>query len=751
MTIHPSQHTPAYPPADLSTCDREPIHVPGAIQPHGVLLAVDSDRHDIVMASANTSTELDLPARSLIGAPLSTAIGTGPAKRVAAAIALGTLGEPLRVTLHDVAGDLQDADVDLVVHRSGHRYVVEIEPAETTGMGASSYRTARAALNRLEATADVMGLSQVLANEIRDLTHFDRVMIYRFDEQWNGEVVAEARRDDLNPFLGLHYPSTDIPAQARRLYTVNWIRLIADIGYQPVPLHPVLDPDTEQALDLSFSMLRSVSPLHVEYLSNMGVTASMSVSLLQDGELWGLIACHHYSGAHRPPYDARASAEFVAQVASGMIADRERLDDRIQQMSAQRMLARLMNDLVSDTAAPHDALIHHPQVLELFGATGAAIFAEGRMLTVGSVPPASVVHRISAALDPGRGGPASTDHLAGLDGRLEEHADVAAGALRIATTPDRWMMWLRPAQDRTVDWGGDPLNAKLYDTEGPEVRLSPRKSFDLWRETIHHHSAPWEDWTLDVAEQLRTSVSGLLLQRSREQIVLAESVQREVLLPESPVVPGFDVSVHYRPAADNRLGGDWCDAFKLPHGRAAFVVGDVAGHGLAAATAMTQVRTAVRAYLVDGHSPGSCLDRLDHLVASTMDGLTLSVTVVVLSTDDGTGSIASAGHPAPVLRDAVGARLVDLSPRPLIGIGVEDRSEHDLDLGTSTMVLYTDGLVEQREVPFTKSQGVLVAKVEATEPRDDLLDWSRDVWASLTARRSELDDDRTMLVVRRRR
>ncbi len=313
-------HTPAYGEVDLTSCDREPIHIPGAIQPHGVLLALD-DGLSVVMISANSASLLSVPPDDALGRTLAELVGGELSAAVAARTAAGLPGEPL---VHTVGG----VDVDVRVHRSGERLVVELEPLSRVGASALSYQSARGAMARLAGASSVTDLARALAREVRSLLEFDRVMVYRFDEDWNGEVIAEERREDLNAFLGLHYPATDIPAQARRLYTVNWTRLIADIGYRPVPLHPVFDPSTEAPLDLSHSTLRSVSPIHVEYLSNIGVTASMSISLVVDDQLWGLIACHHYSGPHRPTHDARDAAEFLGQIASQVVAGRERDDAR---------------------------------------------------------------------------------------------------------------------------------------------------------------------------------------------------------------------------------------------------------------------------------------------------------------------------------------------------------------------------------------------------------------------------------------
>ena len=257
---------------------------------------------------------------------------------------------------------------------------------------------------RLAQAPSVVDLAAQLAVEVRALLGFDRVMVYRFDEEWNGEVIAEEKRDDLNSFLGLHYPATDIPAQARRLYTVNWTRLIADIEYAPVPLHPVFDPATGAPLDLSHAALRSVSPIHIEYLSHMGVTASMSISLVVDGELWGLVACHHYSGPHRPSQDARSAAEFLGQVASQLAGDRERADKRERTLAAQTVLGRIAARTSASPDSPLISVMDDPELLSLVDATGAVLSYDGVLTVRGEVgldrgaAPGSIA---SALEDPG--------------------------------------------------------------------------------------------------------------------------------------------------------------------------------------------------------------------------------------------------------------------------------------------------------------------------------------------------------------
>ena len=208
------------------------------------------------------------------------------------------------------------------MHRSGTRLVVEMETWGRPRSTLLTYQSARGAMARLAAGRSVDHLVSQLASEVRELTGFDRVMVYRFDPEWNGEVVAEEKRDDLDPFLGLHYPASDIPAQARALYTLSWTAADRRRPLRPRAPRAARRPGHRRTPRPDLSTLRSVSPIHLEYLANMGVGASMSVSLVVDGELWGLVACHHYSGPHRPSQDARAAAEFLGQVASQQIAER---------------------------------------------------------------------------------------------------------------------------------------------------------------------------------------------------------------------------------------------------------------------------------------------------------------------------------------------------------------------------------------------------------------------------------------------
>lgn len=747
MTATPdSRHTPAYDPVDLTTCEDEPIHIPGAIQPHGLLLALDPETLVVAVASANCEEQIGVPLDAAVGAPLRDVVGDDLAHLVRLRAEEEAFREPLITTFREGPGLLAGVEVDVSLHRSGTRLVVEIETLGRPRSVLLTYQSARTAMGRLATETTVVGLAAQLAREVADLTAFDRVMVYRFDRDWNGEVIAEVRRDDLNAFLGLHYPASDIPAQARRLYTVNWTRLIADVDYEPVALEPVLDPASRAPLDLSLSTLRSVSPIHLEYLRNMGVTASMSISLVIDGELWGLIACHHYSGPHRPSQDARAAAEFLGQVASQQIAERDRSDARERRLDAASTLGRVVGRLAAAERPVLDALLDDPEVLPLMGATGAALFYDDTLRTTGDVPEPEALRLIAEALmGPEVGSLGHTDRVVGLDPRLEAYDDLPAGALVIGTLPDRWLLWLRPELRHTVDWGGDPHNKELSTTEDARVRLSPRKSFEKWREVVKGRSAPWEDTTEQAALALRSQVNGLLLKGARDQIEVAESLQRSVLASCAPVVEGLEVAVRYTSAASYQLGGDWWDCMELDGDRVAFVIGDVAGHGVSAVAAMTQVRSALRAYLFASNDTGGSLDQLDRYMARMLGDQIASAIVAVIDRGTRRLEVASAGHPPPLLLPPADSGTLRPVARPVLGLGAGTAQVTALDVPPgSTLLLFTDGLVERRGEDLFENLDRL-AEVAGTGPGPEGLEsWVDRIIATAP---QHGDDDTTVLAL----
>ena len=736
---------------DLTNCDTEPIHIPGSIQPHGVLLAVNETSTTVEVASGNVEELLGLPLSAILGAPLSAALGDGAASAVRAHAKVAGLGAegagvPLRLEHGLGRAAWTGLSVEAVMHRSSGLLVVELEP--DAGGGSStplSHRSTRVALNHLATTTTVRDLAQVLATEVRTLTAHDRVMVYRFDADWNGEVIAEDRREDLEPFLGLHYPATDIPVQARRLYTTSWTRVIADVVYRASPLVSAGSVRLPEELDLSLAVLRSVSPIHIEYLTNMGVRASMSISLIQDGRLWGLVACHHYTGPRCPSYDVRSAAEFVGQVASQLLKERQASDDRAASGNTSDDLVQLTGFVARDPRAPLEALADHPELLlRLTGATGVVLGTGDRTVHLGVTPDDDTVHRIVPALTDSDGRPLSTDHLATLGADLA--SDRAAGALLVREGNGIWVLWLRPEVQQTVDWAGDPRQSKTAAGDGPQ-RLTPRTSFARWREVVRGRSLPWRSWQVDAARQLGATVSATLARRTQEQLSIIQDLHDVLGTSSLPTIPGLELHADYRPADGGFLGGDWWDVLPLPdRNRVALVLGDVAGHGVAAAATMSQVRISLRAFVLGGAGPATVLRQLDALVAHLYPDDLVTALVAVLDLDSGQLELARAGAPEPLVASRHDVRSLPVPGRPPLGVNLGSSTQPlrvTLAPGT-TLLMFSDGLVERRNASL--SDGLADVLAAAGHPADDLAAWSRGL---LDATPGPAPDDTTLLIARR--
>jgi len=497
----------------LDNCAREPIHIPGAIQPHGVLLACRGPALTIAQVSANVG-DLVVPARlapeAVLGQPLAAVLEPASAALVADAASRPSLRETNPLTLLTRDGQRHTA----VLHRSGDLLVVEMERSDSEVLSAGFDPRLRASVMRLQGAREPRRLSAIAAEEVRALTGFDRVMVYRFDPEWNGEVVAEARRDDLEPFLGLHYPASDIPAQARRLYTENWLRLIADVGYTPSPLVPPLDPSSGAALDLSHAFLRSVSPIHVQYLRNMGVTASMSISLVIDGVLVGLLACHHYAGARLVPFAVRETVEYLGQALSWHLRVLETADEAERARRVQVAEAAVLS-AVTVSADLLDGLAT-PALVSLTDARGAAVVLEEGTRRVGETPSAEVIEELVAWLKSEGHEVFATDRLAAHLPAAESWDGRVSGLLAVAVSKalGEYLLWFRPSTERTVDWAGDPRKQPVLG-DAPE-RLSPRGSFALWREIVRGRSLPWERWHVDAASRIRSVLLGGVRERAAQ-------------------------------------------------------------------------------------------------------------------------------------------------------------------------------------------------------------------------------------------
>jgi len=709
--------------ADLDTCADEPIRVPGSVQPHGFLLALSEPDLVVRHVSANLTDLTGVAVPDALGAPLADVVGTAAADALRAHVrTFGDLRARNPVVV-EVAGPRGPVVVDAILHRapSGGRFllVVELEAAQGPRPFSfpNTYQAVRGALERLNHAGPLEQLYDVAADEVRALTGFDRVMVYRFDADYNGEVVAEARRADLNPFLGLHYPASDIPAQARALYETNWVRLIPDVGYAPAPLVPVVDEASGEPLDLTHSVLRSVSPVHLEYLGNMGVRASMSISLLRDGRLWGLIACHHYAGPHAVPYGVRAAAEFLGSALSLRLVARAQDRELERELEAQAQIARVLRVARDHDRGLAEALAGDgPGLLSVVPAHGLVVVADGQTATAGEA--AVDVDALRAwVLDQPE--PVTVRTALGVsDPALAASLPGVAGLLAVRLPDDQVVVWLRDEHVRDIYWGGDPQNKAIARREGDDVRLSPRKSFDRWREEVRGRCEPWAPEHVRAAEDLRSRLLEVIIVRNRWQMTAAHTVQLSLLPRRLPTVPGWALQARYVPAAGGRVGGDWYDALELPDGRLAVVVGDVAGHGLGAAAAMGQLRNALRAYLMRCQDVREALLDIDELARRTMPEDMATVVVVVVDPLTGRASVGAAGHPRPLRLTADGqAVLLPMRVDRPVGVGSGDPQVVDLHLEPGAgMVLYSDGLVDSRTTALADGIDRLIQHFDRPDP-----------------------------------
>jgi two-component system, chemotaxis family, sensor kinase Cph1 len=493
---------------DISECAREPIHVPGYCQPFGVLLAMQAGQERISQISKNTELVFGVGPAEIVGRKLADFFGNSDASKISEIFKAGNWKEinPLRIT---VARGGDAIAVDVILHRYDGLDFVEIEPVSAEGADRASrpFHLLHSALTRLQTSMNTPELWAAVVTEVQRITGYDRVMVYKFDRDDHGSVVAEQKQEHQESFLGLHYPASDIPEQARRLYRLNWIRYIPDTHYKPVDLIPVVDEDHKRLTDMTHCVLRSVSPVHCEYLHNMGVGASMSVSIVRDNRLWGLIACHHDTPRHLP-YKLRLACEQLAQVVSLRIAALEENEDSVHTNRLQtQFLAKLpkARDIVT-------ALVSQtPNLLEFIHATGAAVCYGEKILAMGRTPNEgpirmileSTLFRVSAPIF-------TTDRLQDRIFEASEFTDTASGVLCFTASRHRdfHVMWFRTEQVQEVRWGGEPTKPVEFD--GSRLRLGPRRSFEVWKEEVRGKSQMWKPAEIEAAAELRSTLMSLL-------------------------------------------------------------------------------------------------------------------------------------------------------------------------------------------------------------------------------------------------
>lgn len=530
------------PTSDLTAltelCAREPIHIPGAIQPHGVLLCVDVPALQIRNVSGNANQIFGVRPETLVGRSLAAFMSVDEAEALRAYVAQPDLKEaaPHTVVFVDAAGDMHGWTVH--AHATDGICILELEIEGERSMVArllsKLQQQVRVAVRSVQSTTSQQQLVSVTAEQVRAITGFDRVMIYQFTEDWHGHVVAESREPAMHSYLHHYFPASDIPPQARAIFLNNWLRTIPDASYEPVAIIPQTNFLDGTPLNLGQSYLRSVSPIHIEYLRNMGVAATLTMPLISEGKLWGLVACHH-STPRQIGVDQRLAAVLVAQLVSSQLIVKAAMEDqryRAQLAATHRHLLELMereDDLV-------DGLVKYaPTLLDIAGASGAAaaVYIDHAWTVIGNTP---TIEEIEALVDwliaeHEESAVFATDCLGREFAPAKAYKAQASGlaALSIPKSPRNFILWFRPEVSASVTWAGQP--SKMVELDADVWRLHPRFSFDSWVEKVEGTAAPWKKVELEAILELRNSILALDLQRAfaKEQAAraMAERLNEE--------------------------------------------------------------------------------------------------------------------------------------------------------------------------------------------------------------------------------
>ena len=529
----------------LTNCDREPIHVPGHAQGHGALVVLDpcAPGLTVVQAGANLGRLCGIAVDDVVGQEAAVLFGDDMLTRLRCVLDEGKLeSNPVYFFTGLVRGH---GPFQASAHTYGGVLTVELEMADgapgqedAVSSRPDSNRLLRQALSQVRSATTLGEYCDTVCHAVQQICGFDRVMLYKFHDDGHGEVIGEVigPADTREPYMGLHYPESDIPKQARALYLLNAIRLMPDALYEPSPLVPALNPLTGQPLDMTHCVLRGYSRMYTEYLVNMGARASMSLAIVEDGALWGLIACHHQT-PRWVSHDVRAACQFMADVVSLQITDKEAHEDAGYRARIQDAHLRLVESMASRgnllTGLTEGASADgRTTALSLIDAAGCAVVSENECRLLGRTPVEEEVRDLVRWLNvkvPEGEDVWETNALSNFHSPALAFKDRGAGmlALRVMTmspTGD-WVLWFRPEVAQVVNWGGNP--DKPFEKEGPiGNHLSPRRSFSLWKETVSDRSLPWKSVEVAAARRLRTAFVEVILRRSAELVRLNSELSR---------------------------------------------------------------------------------------------------------------------------------------------------------------------------------------------------------------------------------
>lgn len=493
---------------DSEFCGSIPLHLVNLIQPHGLLLVLEKTSLRIVQASENVGLHLYMQVEDLLDQPFSQYLPAAEFEDIHHKISAHGSQEKIPFSLTWLAQG-QQRKFTALVHLKENYVLVELEEFNDSSAALSFmglYQQIKYVTSLLKQTASTTELADIAAAEIKKLTNFDRVLVYQFDPQWNGVVIAQAKEGHMEDYMGLRFPASDVPKQARDLYFSNPYRLIPTRSYEPVRLIPIVNPLTQRFTDLSECNLRSVAGVHLEYLANLGITASMSLPLIIDNKLWGLISCHHTT-AYNPGYELRSALELLSGIISAQLAGKEKEKSISLRAQLGDIHGLLLGSLYGSSGIADGLLKGKTSLQDLLALSGAAVLYEGGIWTSGETPARQELKELAGWLRRNKIEKLmATDCLPHHYARSKDYKDIASGliALPINSELGEYIVGFRPEVLQMVNWGGDPNNAIQLEPDGKTYH--PRNSFATYKETVKFTSLPWQAEELEAAEVLRSAV-----------------------------------------------------------------------------------------------------------------------------------------------------------------------------------------------------------------------------------------------------
>ena len=521
----------------LKNCENEPIQSPESIQPHGILLALDYDLN-ILRVSQNTEDFLGIKAENLLQQPLRAFFSLPDVFETK----LQTFQYPLpdqQSRFYFQPNNLYELDClanqkkySCLVTFQEKYLLLELEPSTSEPLLPDGFMISKELIFSFhQAPQKLEEILNKNLQRLQKLTGFGRLGVYKFDHQWNGQVIAEVKKEHMSSYLGLHFPASDIPAQARALYTKNWLRLISDVDYTSIPIIGTTNSHSHLPLDLSFSTLRSVSPVHIQYLKNMNVKASCSISIIIDGQLWGMIVCHDDAPLYLSP-QKRIVCVHIGQMLSIQISAYQKQQHKFLQERQNSGFEVISNRLIEADNLLLELKNSANRLMEILTATGLWGIVDNQELLAGNVPSNPTERQVLLNFLNDyfhkNDQPFITESLDQTLKISDDFTEKASGvlALSISKKNNNFLVWFKQEQITSAAWGGQPKKDIVMADGSP--KLLPRASFEAWKTNVRGESSPWVLNDLKGLMALKSAILTNLLIRSEKIAERKEELEKEV-------------------------------------------------------------------------------------------------------------------------------------------------------------------------------------------------------------------------------